>query len=144
MHVSDTLDILYFSRSLKPAAMITSKPVFRIFDRAKALEFYRDWLGFSITWEHRFGENSPVYMEISLNGLSIHLTEHHGDCSPGGKVHIEDFPNLRAFHEALQEKDYTYGKPGIGPAFWDDAVTVMELTDPFNNKLVFTEAVPYI
>jgi hypothetical protein len=143
MHLADTLDILYLSRSFNSKKMITAKPVFRIFDRAKTLEFYQDWLGFSIDWEHRFGENSPVYMQVSLNGLCVHLTEHHDDCSPGGRIHIEDFPDLKGFHQLLHQKDYAYAKPGIGPAFWDDAVTVMQVTDPFGNNLVFTENVPF-
>ncbi|MEK7253441.1 MAG: glyoxalase superfamily protein, partial [Bacteroidota bacterium] len=40
-------------------------PVLRIFDYAKMKEFYLDWLGFTIDWEHTFGENSPVYLQIS-------------------------------------------------------------------------------
>jgi catechol 2,3-dioxygenase-like lactoylglutathione lyase family enzyme len=31
-------------------------PVLRIFDIAKTKEFYVAWLGFTIGWEHRFGE----------------------------------------------------------------------------------------
>lgn len=40
-------------------------PVFRIFDEAKAKEFYVDFLDFKIDWEHRFGENFPLYMQVS-------------------------------------------------------------------------------
>lgn len=32
-------------------------PMFRIFDVAKAKEFYCDFLGFTADWEHRFGDN---------------------------------------------------------------------------------------
>lgn len=28
-------------------------PILRIFDYQKAIEFYIDWLGFEIVWEHR-------------------------------------------------------------------------------------------
>jgi len=37
-------------------------PIFRIFDIDKAKEFYVDWMGFQIDWEHRFGDNFPIYM----------------------------------------------------------------------------------
>lgn len=40
-------------------------PIFRMFDKAKAIEFYIDWLGFTIDWEHRFEENLPLYMQVS-------------------------------------------------------------------------------
>ena len=29
-------------------------PILRSFDEGKAREFYVDWLGFRIDWEHRF------------------------------------------------------------------------------------------
>jgi len=54
-------------------------PIFRIFDYAKAVEFYIDWLGFHIDWEHRFDDNSPIYMQITRDGMAMHLSEHHGD-----------------------------------------------------------------
>ncbi len=41
--------------------LISSVPILRIFDVAKAMEFYIDFLGFSVDWEHRFGENFPLY-----------------------------------------------------------------------------------
>lgn len=40
-------------------------PILRIFDEAKAREFYVDFLGFKVDWEHRFGENFPLYMQVS-------------------------------------------------------------------------------
>lgn len=52
-------------------------PVLRIFDYQKAIEFYVDWLGFTIVWEHRFEKDMPVYMEVTKEGLTIHLSEHH-------------------------------------------------------------------
>lgn len=57
-------------------------PLLRIFDVAKAREFYVGWLGFTIDWEHRFDARAPLYMQVSRAGLVLHLTEHHGDCCP--------------------------------------------------------------
>ena len=39
-------------------------PIFRIFSVEKAREFYLDFLGFTVDWEHRFGPDFPVYMQI--------------------------------------------------------------------------------
>ncbi|MRG44141.1 VOC family protein [Chitinophaga sp. SYP-B3965] len=111
-------------------------PVLRIFDYAKAKEFYIDWLGFSIEWEHRFEENFPIYMQVKKGGIVLHLTEHHGDCSPGSKVFIET-TGVTEYHRQLSEKDYRYNKPGLEQAFWN--APCMEVTDPFGNKLLFTE-----
>ena len=85
-------------------------PVLRIFDIAKAREFYIDWLGFTIDWEHRFGENFPLYMQISLNDIVFHLTEHYGDCSPCAKVFIWAM-GIDDLHKQLTAKDYRYYKP---------------------------------
>ncbi len=113
-------------------------PILRIFDFQKAREFYIDWLGFKIDWEHRFEENAPLYLQISKDDLVLHLTEHHGDCTPGSKVFIH-CTGLKAFHKALGEKNYAYNKPGIGKAPWGDLC--MEVVDPFMNKLIFNEKI---
>ena len=39
-------------------------PIFRMFDQAKAREFYVDYLGFAVVFEHRFEENFPLYMGL--------------------------------------------------------------------------------
>ena len=43
-------------------------PVLRIFDVAKAREFYTDFLGFAIDWEHTFEDHMPVYLQASRDG----------------------------------------------------------------------------
>ncbi|HEV7351322.1 glyoxalase superfamily protein [Telluribacter sp.] len=113
-------------------------PLMRIFDEAKARAFYVDWLGFSVDWEHRFEENAPLYMQVSHPaGITLHLSEHHGDCTPGNKVFVE-FEGLTEYHQQLMAKNYRYNRPGLQQAFWD-ALT-MEVIDPFGNKILFSEA----
>ena len=63
-------------------------PILRIFDEAKAREFYLDFLGFKVDWEHRFEGNFPIYMQVSLGGCVLHLSEHYGDGSPGASIRI--------------------------------------------------------
>ena len=41
-------------------------PIIRSFDEAKAKEFYIDFLGFRVDWEHRFDENAPLYMQLLI------------------------------------------------------------------------------
>ena len=61
-------------------------PILRIFDEAKAREFYLDFLGFAVVFEHRFGPGMPLYMGVRRDGCVLHLSEHHGDASPGAAM----------------------------------------------------------
>lgn len=49
-------------------------PILRIFDEAKAREFYLDWLGFKQEFEPRFEPDTPIYMGIALGDILIHLS----------------------------------------------------------------------
>lgn len=113
----------------------TVVPIFRIFDKEKTVQFYVDWLGFKIDWEHRFAEGMPLYMQLSKAGIVLHLSEHHGDTVPGGKVYITCC-GLREFHRQLTDKNYSYNKPGLER---DGDTLEMTVIDPFGNKLLFTE-----
>ena len=64
---------------------IRTVPILRSFDEAKAREFYVDWLGFTVNWEHRFEPGMPLYMQVSRDGIVLHISEHHGDGSPGAR-----------------------------------------------------------
>ncbi len=110
-------------------------PILRIFDVAKAREFYVDYLGFRIDWEHRFTETAPLYMQVSRDGMVLHLSEHHGDGTPGSAVYVETL-GVRAYHSELQEKKYRYLNPGVGV---DEIGTCMTVIDPFGNTLRFNQ-----
>jgi ribosomal-protein-alanine N-acetyltransferase len=85
-------------------------PVFRIFDVAKALEFYRDFLGMTVVWEHRFEPTLPLYMEVERDGLVLHLSEHYGDSLPGSTIRVK-VQGLTDFHAELTGKQYGYLRP---------------------------------
>lgn len=119
--------------------MSTIKSILRIFDYSKAIEFYVDWLGFKIDWEHFFEKNTPVYMQVTLNDISLHLSEHHGDSAPTVRIFIDDFQNLKAYHKQLIAKDYKYNRPGINTPFYDNSALEMTVIDPFHNRLTFVE-----
>lgn len=111
-------------------------PILRIFDVAKAREFYLDYLGFKVDWEHRFEENTPLYMQISLGDLVLHLSEHHGDACPGSTVFVK-VKGLEAYHAELAAKDYKYLRPGIGDTPWNTRCA--NVIDPFGNRIRFNE-----
>ncbi|HEY8011332.1 MAG TPA: glyoxalase superfamily protein [Rudaea sp.] len=110
-------------------------PILRSFDEAKAKEFYVDFLGFNVDWEHRFEDGFPLYMQISKGDCIIHLSEHHGDCSPGAALRI-DTDELDAFQQQLLAKQYKYGRPGIVDQPWGTRDMMMH--DPSGNKLTFS------
>lgn len=113
-------------------------PILRIFDEDAAREFYIDFLGFSVDWEHRFGENMPLYMQVSLNGCTLHLTGHHGDCTPGSRVYIR-CEGIEAYQQTLIAKEYKHARPGCPERTpWNSFE--LTLADPFGNRLTFAEA----
>ncbi|AXP06913.1 MULTISPECIES: glyoxalase superfamily protein [Pseudomonas] len=113
-------------------------PILRIFDEAKALAFYVDFLGFTVDWQHRFGNDFPLYLQVSRGDCVLHLSEHHGDCTPGSALRIET-DELEAFQQQLQAKQYRYAHPQIQAMPWGSQD--MAISDPFGNRLVFTNAI---
>ena len=114
-------------------------PLLRIFDVPKAKDFYIDYLGFAVDWEHRFEPRLPLYMQVSRDGLTLHLTEHHGDCCPGSTVFIW-MTGIAEFHQQLVDKNYQYLRPGLETTFYN--TKSVELLDPFGNRLRFNENLP--
>lgn len=111
-------------------------PVLRIFSVDKAREFYVDYAGFTVDWEHRSGADSPLYMQVSRDGLVLHLSEHYGDGSPGTCFHVE-YRGVKALHGELSAKNYPYWRPGITESFRGGPQ--LTLVDPFGNKIYFVE-----
>lgn len=118
-----------------PTAFEQAIPILRIFDITKAHEFYLEFLGFRIDWEHRFGENMPLYTQVSRGDLKLHLSEHAGDASPGSNMVVQT-KGIAALHQELNGKKYRYMKPGLERQEWG---TEMMVIDPFGNRIRFIE-----
>lgn len=117
-------------------SMLQAVPILRIFDVDKAREFYVGFLGFTVDWEHRFERDTPLYMQISRGAIVLHLSEHHGDACPGSTVFVR-LTGLDDYHREISAKDYRYMRPGVEIAPWN--AKLMEVTDPFGNRLRFNE-----
>ncbi|MER0240533.1 glyoxalase superfamily protein [Streptomyces sp. HSW2009] len=118
---------------LRPAV-----PILRVFDRAKAHEFYVDYLGCTLDWEHRFAPDLPAYAQLSRDALVLHLSEHHGDGTPGTAVYVE-LDGVRALHAELTAKQYPFLRPDLEE---DEEIGLsLTLLDPFGNQLRFAEPV---
>ena len=117
--------------------LVRTTPILRIFDETKAREFYVDFLGFTVEWEHRFEDGLPLYMEITRDECTIHLTEHHGDCCPGAAVRIET-DDLTGLHGQLSSTEYRFARPCIEDTPW--GTREMSVKDPFGNRLTFVDS----
>jgi catechol 2,3-dioxygenase-like lactoylglutathione lyase family enzyme len=116
---------------------IRTVPILRSFDEGKAREFYVDFLGFAVDWEHRFEPGLPLYLQVSRAGIVFHISEHHGDGSPGANIRV-DVTGLREFHEELIGKRYKNMRPGLTTPEWGG--TEMTVIDAAGNHITFCEA----
>ncbi len=107
-----------------------------MFDVAKAREFYVDFLGFVVDWEHRFADDLPLYMQLSSGTAVLHLSEHCGDGVAGVHVRIST-GGLESYALELNAKGYRFARPGIERAPWGELT--MTIDDPFGNRLTFAE-----
>ena len=112
-------------------------PTFRILDYDKAMEFYIHFMGFTLDWEHRFGKDEPVYMQISRDGLVLHLTENKRFQT--GIIVFVETKGIDQYYLQLSKRDSSVSEVTKTP--WQ--TRQMEIEDPFGNLLRFNEAIPY-
>ena len=110
-------------------------PVLRVFDADKTMAFYRGFLGFAVDWEHRFAEDAPRYWQVSRDGCTLHLSEHHGDATPGSRAFVP-VTAIDTLHAELAARDNPFMRPGLETQPWGREVLVI---DPFGNRLTFCE-----
>ena len=77
-------------------------------------------------------------MQVYRDDCVLHLSEHHGDCSPGSAMRIQ-ISDIDAYHQELNAKEYKYAGPGINDTPWGSRD--MSIADPFANRLTFTNAI---
>ncbi|GMU91737.1 MAG: hypothetical protein AMXMBFR4_07950 [Candidatus Hydrogenedentota bacterium] len=111
-------------------------PVLRVFDHELAKKYYVGWLGFALDWEHPFDGKGPRYMQVSRSGLTLHLSEHYGDSTPGSRVFVNT-DDVLSLHRELQSRPNPNMNPGVGHAPWN--ALCMEVIDPFGNRLSFNQ-----
>ncbi|MEM5493898.1 glyoxalase superfamily protein [Hoeflea sp. AS16] len=138
----DTWNILAARIAASPGArddggigLEAAAPIIRIFDEAKAREFYLEFLGCSVDWEHRFGPDAPLYMQVSRGAMVLHLSEHSGDATPGANA-VVFARDVEKLHGELLARNYRYNRPGLQKQDWG---LEMQVTDPFSNRLRFIE-----
>ncbi|OQP84948.1 glyoxalase/bleomycin resistance/extradiol dioxygenase family protein [Rhizobium rhizosphaerae] len=119
----------------EPVGIAGAIPILRIFSVEKAMAFYLDFLGFALDWEHRFEPGMPLYCQITREGLTLHLSEHFGDTTPGTRIFVP-VGDARALQAELAGRDFPFMRPGLETVPWGLEVTV---TDPFANRITFCQ-----
>ena len=122
-----------------PAVLQRTVPILRMFDVAKAREFYIDYLGFEVEFEHRFHDAAPLFMGVSRDGLMLYLSEHHGDGSPGTHVVVQ-MTGVDELKDELAAKRYRYMNPSIQDQEW--GTRELCVVDPSGNQVIFSEPKP--
>lgn len=111
-------------------------PVLRVQDWSVAETFYRDRLGFTVAWVHRFEADLPAYARVHRDATVLDLSEHHGDGSPGAVVWVP-VADVDALCRELRARPTDRLRPEVdarapgGPT--------MTITDPFGNVLRFCQ-----
>lgn len=112
-------------------------PVLRITDEPKAREFYSEFLGFTIGWDHRFGDGFPIYMGLTLGeDIEIHLTEHAGDADPGGACYLQ-IDDVGTYYNDLKTRDPAFSEE-IHDQPW--GTRELRIIDPFGNRIKFASS----
>ncbi|BDZ48721.1 glyoxalase [Frondihabitans sucicola] len=106
------LDSQHRLDSQRPPDWGSPVPVIRIQDHATAYDFYVEYLGFAVQWEHRFEPELPLYARLARSGVVIDLSEHYGDGTPGSAVWIP-VRDVEALHVELIGKRNAHSRPGV-------------------------------
>ena len=94
--------------------------------------FYVDGLGFRVEWQHQFDPGLPVFAALALDGRTLFLTEHTGDCEPGGAAYIV-VDDVDALYAQIRSRVPVDEPPEEAP--W--GVREMLVIDPDGNRLRF-------
>ena len=113
-------------------------PILRMYDVTATIRFYVEYLGCSLDWRDGDGDR-PVYLQVSRDGIRLHLSSHHDDGTPGTAVLVV-VRNLDALHAELHKRGYPFLNPGIEPGPGNGRE--MQLIDPASNRIRFYEPEP--
>ncbi|HEY4083932.1 MAG TPA: glyoxalase superfamily protein [Burkholderiaceae bacterium] len=108
-------------------------PQLRTLDARRAQAFYVDGLGFAVDWTHQFEPGFPLFLQLTRAGQTIFLSEHAGDCQPGGAVYFKVDDVDRCHAEFVGRGAPIFRPPSDMP--WGGRE--MLLIDPDGNRLRF-------
>ena len=110
-------------------------PILRSFDEKRMKDFYLNFLGFELEFEHRFDDGAPLYMGVRRGGCALHISEHYGDATPGSAVRIP-VDDVSAYMAQLRAKQHGNARPGE-PELTPWGSREITIQDPSSNRLTF-------
>jgi catechol 2,3-dioxygenase-like lactoylglutathione lyase family enzyme len=83
---------------VEPARLELCVPTLRVTDADASARYFCEKLGFTRDWEHRFEPGLPLYVSVSRDAITLHLSEHTGDGPLEVRVYayVSDATNLHA------------------------------------------------
>ena len=105
----------------------------RVTDARASEELFCNKLGFQKTWEHDPGEGYPVFLEVTRDNVSFHLSEHEGDGPFAIQVYI-GVSDAKTLYDEFTAKGVPIGSEP-SEAEWGEVV--FELKDLDGNTLRF-------
>ncbi len=108
-------------------------PTLRITHYERSRAFYEEGLGFTVDWEWRHAPELPVFLQVRRGELALYLSEHEGDCRPGGCVHLY-VPDVDELHAELHDRGVPIASPPTDQAWGNRDMVVL---DPDGNRLVW-------
>lgn len=95
---------------------------------ARASEaFFCDKLGFRTTWAHDPGDGFPVFLEVTRDNVSFHLSEHEGDGPASIQVYV-GVDDAEALYAEFEGKGIETLSP-LEHAEWGEMVFTLEDLD---------------
>lgn len=110
------------------------RPILRMYDLAATRRFYLDYLGCALDWQDGEGDR-PIYLQVSRDGLVLHLSSYVDDGTPGTAVLVET-DDVDALFADLRRRPYPFLNPAVEPGPGDEG-REMQLIDPASNRLRF-------
>ena len=111
-------------------------PILRVEDVETAKQFYGEFLGFDLDWEHYFEAGAPVYMQMSRDGLVLQLSQNVRFRE--GTIIFVETTGLDQLRAELSGKEGPWELPEVSVTHWK--TKQLELSDPFGNMLRFNES----
>lgn len=108
-------------------------PALRVASYAASKPFYES-LGFREEWTHQVEPGVPAFACVVFDGMELFLTEHAGDCQPGGLVHFY-VADVDALYDDFLEYGVDVERVPNNDLGAD--LRVMSVLDPDRNRLKF-------
>lgn len=108
-------------------------PQLRMLKATESQPFYEQGMGFSVDWRHQFEPGFPLFLQLTRAGQTIFLTEHAGDCLPGGAAYFK-VPDVDEVFRDFRSRGIVHV---AAPADTPWGTREMALLDPAGNRLRF-------